>query len=50
MLLAVVFPLMLLFAALYLQSTLCVTIALFTWIGSAVLMLYLPFGARRQDL
>ena len=48
-LLIVVFPLMLLAVALYLESTLCTTIALLAWIGGTVMTLYIPFGMRDRE-
>ena len=41
-LIAVVFPLMLLASSVYLQSNICTILAIFIWIGIAVTMLYLP--------
>ncbi|MBC7107485.1 MAG: hypothetical protein H5T41_01635 [Methanomassiliicoccales archaeon] len=41
-LLIVVFPLLLLAAAVYLGSNICVTIAIITWIGIGLTILYLP--------
>ncbi|MFP4169883.1 MAG: hypothetical protein ACLFUV_02515 [Methanomassiliicoccales archaeon] len=41
-LIAVVFPLMLLASSVYLQSNICTILAVFIWIGIAVTMLYLP--------
>ena len=41
-LLAVVFPLMILVAAVYLQSNICVIISIFIWIGVIITMLYIP--------
>lgn len=41
-LMTVIFPLLLLAAAIYLDSNICVVLALFVWIGVGLTMLYLP--------
>lgn len=41
-LITVVFPLLLLAAAVYLESNVCAIIAILVWIGIGVVMLYLP--------
>jgi len=41
-LLAVVFPLMLIAAAVYLQSNICITISVLVWMGIIITMLYIP--------
>ncbi len=41
-LLAVIFPLMLIGAAIYLQSNICIIISVLVWMGAAMTMLYLP--------
>lgn len=46
LLLTVVFPLMLLAAALLLGSGVCVVLPLLTWIGVAFMLLYIPTGSR----
>jgi len=43
-LLAVVFPLLLLASAVYLQSNICAILAILIWIGVAVTILYLPLS------
>jgi len=41
-LLVVLFPLMILAGAMYLRSNVCVMISLLTWVGLALLVLYIP--------
>jgi len=41
-LLAVLFPLMFMAAAVYLQSNICIIISVLVWMGVAMTMLYLP--------
>ena len=41
-LLAAVFPIMLLAAAVYLQSNVCIIISIFIWIAVVITMLYIP--------
>jgi hypothetical protein len=45
-LLTVVFPLMLLAAALVLGSGVCVVLPLLAWIGIAFMLLYIPTGSQ----
>jgi hypothetical protein len=46
LLLAVVFPLMFVAAAVYLQSNICIIISVLVWMGVALTMIYLPLSAR----
>jgi len=41
-LMTVIFPLLLLGAAVYLDSNICVILGLFIWIGVGLTMLYIP--------
>ena len=43
-LLAVVFPLMLIAAAVYLQSSICIIISVLVWMGIIITMLYIPYN------
>jgi hypothetical protein len=47
--LAVVFPLMFLAAAVYLQSNICIIISIFIWIGVAITMLYIPHNRDGKE-
>jgi hypothetical protein len=48
-LLAVVFPIMLLAAAVYLQSNICIIISIFIWIGVVITMLYIPHNRNGKN-
>jgi threonine/homoserine/homoserine lactone efflux protein len=48
-LLAAVFPIMLLAAAVYLQSSICIIISIFIWIGVVVTMLYIPHNRNGRN-
>ncbi|HUV25001.1 MAG TPA: hypothetical protein VMW26_06205 [Methanomassiliicoccales archaeon] len=48
-LLAVVFPIMLLAAAVYLQSNICIIISIFIWIGVVITMLYIPHNRNSKN-
>lgn len=47
--LAVVFPLMFLAAAVYLQSNICIIISIFIWIGVAITILYIPHNRDGKE-
>jgi hypothetical protein len=48
-LLAAVFPIMLLAAAVYLQSSICIIISVFIWIGVVIIMLYIPHNRNGKN-
>ena len=47
-LITILFPLMLLAGAVWLQSSVCVIISLFSWVGLALMILYIP-QTRDED-
>lgn len=48
-LLAAVFPIMLLAAAVYLQSSICIIISVFTWIGVVITIVYIPHNQNGNN-
>jgi hypothetical protein len=48
-LLAAVFPIMILVAAVYLQSNICIIISIFIWIGVVITMLYIPHNRNGKN-